>query len=129
MSMIDGCANIGPDRLDLLFCERPAPRRHLAFAVEHRIDKTCAILRPQTPEVVCPSAVLQTFTMTAHAMAVVDRHAGRDLLLIDNLRRRRLKERKGNQGRESSSHCDRSLRQEAAGGRPRVLMMFSPRTA
>jgi hypothetical protein len=46
---------------------------------------------------------LQVFTMATHAMAVVNRHAGRDLLRVDSLcSRSRLQDRKGNQGRQSS---------------------------
>jgi hypothetical protein len=37
----------GPNRLDLLFGERAAPRRHLTFAVKHRIDESCVVLGPQ----------------------------------------------------------------------------------
>jgi len=43
--------NTGPDRFDLLLIEYTAPRRHLVFSVQDRVDEPIMILRLQAPKV------------------------------------------------------------------------------
>src|SRR6267142_784212 len=47
---IDGRADIGPDRFDLVRLQDAVPRRHVVLAADDRLDKAVVLVRAQAPE-------------------------------------------------------------------------------
>src|SRR5882724_3461134 len=71
---IDGRADIGPDRFDLVRLQDAVPRRHVVLAADDRLDKTIVVVGAQASEVerrpACKS--LQLLAMTTRAAVVIE---------------------------------------------------------
>jgi hypothetical protein len=69
--------NIGPDRFDLLLIEHTAPRWHLVFSIQDRVDEPIMILRPQASKVErhSPTGILQPLAMARRAVIKIHHRA------------------------------------------------------
>src|SRR5215468_5527970 len=48
---IDGRADVGPDRFDLVRLQNAVPRWHVVLAADDRFDKAIVFIGTQTPEI------------------------------------------------------------------------------
>jgi hypothetical protein len=71
---IDGRANIGPDRFDLVHLQDAVPRRHVVLAADHRLDKAIVLAGAQSFEIERRPARngVQLLAMAARAAVVIE---------------------------------------------------------
>src|SRR5690242_21713744 len=76
-SPIDGRANVGPDRFDLVGLQDAVPRRHVVLAADDRLDEAVVLIGTQAPEIERRPArkSLELLAMAAGAAVVIERVA------------------------------------------------------
>src|SRR6266404_9057493 len=75
------CSNIRPELIEFRFVERPAPRRHLAFAVQHELVEARPFLCGELAQIEARAGSLELLAMASHAMFLVELRARLDLIL------------------------------------------------
>src|ERR1700758_1617519 len=74
-------ANIRPELIEFRFVERPTPRRHLAFAVQHEFVEARPLLGGELAQIEARAGSLELLAMASHAMFLVELRARLDLIL------------------------------------------------
>src|SRR5947209_2001831 len=74
-------ANIRPELIEFRFVERPAPWRHLAFAVQHELVEARPLLGGELAQIEARAGSLELLAMASHAMFLVELRARLDLIL------------------------------------------------
>ena len=64
--------DVAPKRFDIVRIEDVVPRRHVALAVSHRIDKPCVGVAREVAQIDCPLRVAHLRAMASCAVARVE---------------------------------------------------------
>src|SRR5262249_61779626 len=74
-------SNICPELVKFGFVERPAPRRHLAFALQDELVEARPLLGGELAQIEARARSLELLAMASHAMLLVELPARLDLIL------------------------------------------------
>src|SRR5947207_12312069 len=74
-------SNIRPELIEFRFVERPAPWRHLAFAIQDELVEARPLLGGELAQIEARAGSLELLAMASHAMFLVELRARLDLIL------------------------------------------------
>src|SRR6266567_9369697 len=74
-------SNIRPELIEFGLAERPAPRRHLAFAIQDELVEARPLLGGELAQIEARAGSLEFLAMASHAMFLVELRARLDLIL------------------------------------------------
>src|SRR5262245_33880147 len=74
-------SNICPELVKFGFVERPAPRRHLAFALQDELVEARPLLGGELAQIETGAGSLELLAMASHAMLLVELRTRLDLIL------------------------------------------------